>query len=69
MEWPYMKLGTCQSTNKYRYESLESSGDDINSLTDTGTDNGEESSTQKINIILDDMFEKSKFYEVSWSHN
>ena len=43
-------LDTSQSTNKYKYENVDSSGDDVNSLKDTGIDNGEDSVTQKINI-------------------
>ena len=42
-----MMLGTSQSTNKYTYEIVNSFGDDINSLTETGIDNGEDSLTQK----------------------
>ena len=44
---PTMMLSTSQSTNKYKYENVDSSGNDINSLTDTSIDNGEDSVTQK----------------------
>ena len=39
------------STNKYAYESVNSFGDDINSLTDTGIDNNEDSVTHTKKIL------------------
>ena len=42
-----MMLGDYQSANGYKYENADSSGDDIDSLTNTGIDNGEGSVTQK----------------------
>ena len=43
----YMMLGTSHTTNKYAYESVDSSNDDVNSLTDIGINNGEYSVMQK----------------------
>ena len=51
----YMMLGTSHTTNKYTYESVRSSSDDVNSHTDIGINNGEHSVTQKLNVILGDM--------------
>ena len=52
----YMMLGTSHSTNKYTYESVDSSSDDVNSLADIGINNGEYSVTpEKINVILDNV--------------
>ena len=37
-----MMLGTSHTTNKCTYESVDSSTDDVNSLTDIGINNGEQ---------------------------
>ena len=48
-------LGTSYNTNKYAYESVDSSNDNVNYLKDISIKNGEHSVTQKMNVILDDV--------------
>ena len=48
-------LDTSHTTNKFTYDSVDSCSDDVNSLTDIGINNGEQSVKQNKNIILDDM--------------
>ena len=50
-----MMLGTSYTTNKCKNGNVDSSSDDVNSLTDIGTNNGEHTITQQINVMLDDV--------------